>query len=92
MWRHMASNVLTLLIVVLVVAVGIMAWAQRQFSADGPLAEAICLQVAQGGTMSGVADDLISQDAISNATIFRLGADYSEKARNLKARSCKLPI
>ena len=87
MWRHLASNVLTLLIVGLVVAVGGLSWAKRQYSGAGPLAEAICLQVPQGGTMIGVADDLIAQRAISNATIFRLGADYSEKSARLKAGS-----
>ncbi len=87
MWRHLASNALTLLIVALVVAIGGLTWAQRQYSAKGPLTEAICLQVSPGSTMGGVADDLVSQGAISNATIFRLGADYSERASNLKAGS-----
>ena len=87
MWRHFASNALTLLVVALVVAIGGLTWAQRQYTAQGPLAEAICLQVPPGGTMNGVADDLVTQGAISNATIFRLGADYSEQASNLKAGS-----
>jgi UPF0755 protein len=87
MWRHLASNVMTLMIVGLVVAIGGLTWAKRQYSDPGPLAEAICLQVPQGGTMIDVADDLIAQQAISSGTIFRLGADYSKSASNLKAGS-----
>ncbi|MGI9395458.1 MAG: endolytic transglycosylase MltG [Boseongicola sp.] len=87
MWRHLASNALTLIIVALVVAISGLTWAQRQYAKEGPLVEAVCLQVPQGGTMSGVASDLLTQEAISNATLFRLGADYSDKAANLKAGS-----
>ncbi len=87
MWRNLASNALTLIIVGLFVAIGGLTWAKRQYSGPGPLAEAICLQVPQGGTMSGVAEKLLAENAITNATIFRLGADYSEKASDLKAGS-----
>ncbi len=87
MWRNIASNALTLIIAGLVVAIGGLAWAQRQYSGAGPLVEAMCLQVPQGGTMNGVADDLTAKGAVSNGTIFRLGADYSKKAANLKAGS-----
>ncbi|MGI9388588.1 MAG: endolytic transglycosylase MltG [Boseongicola sp.] len=87
MWRHLASNALTLIIVALFVAIGGLTWAQSQYAKEGPLVEAICLQVPQGGTINGVASDLLSQEAISNATLFRLGADYSNQAANLKAGS-----
>jgi UPF0755 protein len=87
MWRNLASNVLTLMIVALVAAAGVVGWAQREYKAAGPLAEAICLQVPSGSSMSRVADNLAEQGAISNATIYRLGADYSEKSSRLKAGS-----
>ena len=87
MWRHLASNVLTLLIVALVVAFGGVLWAQREYSAGGPLEAAICLQVQPGSNMRRVADNLASEGAITNPTIFRLGADYSDKASRLKAGS-----
>ena len=44
MWRHIASNALSLFVVILIVAGGMVAWAQSQYRADGPLSEAICLQ------------------------------------------------
>ncbi len=87
MWRNLASNVLTLMIVALVAAAGVVGWAQREYKAAGPLAEAICLQVPSGSSMSRVADNLAEQGAISNPTIYRLGADYSEKSSRLKAGS-----
>jgi UPF0755 protein len=85
MWRNLASNVLTLLIVALVAVAVAIGWAKSQYEAEGPLEEAFCLQVPRGGSMSRVADELAERGAISSATIYRLGADYSDKASELKA-------
>ena len=87
MWRNLASNLLTVLIVGLIGLVVLIGWGQRQYVAEGPLAEAICLQVPRGGSMSRVADDLVAQGAVTNATIYRLGAQYSGRAPQLKAGS-----
>ena len=85
MWRNIASNFLTLMIVALVVGLGGLAWAQREYSADGPLEAAICLRVAPGSNMTRVAAQLEEQGAISNGMIYRLGAEYSDKSGQLKA-------
>ena len=87
MWRNLASNMLSLLIVGLVLLAGIIAWGQRQYTVEGPLEEAICLQVPSGSLMTSVADDLAAQGAVSSATIYRLGSDYSNKSQDLKAGS-----
>ena len=87
MWRNFASNMFTIVILLLAAGAGVIFWGQRQYTEQGPLAEAICLQVAPGSTMSRVAGDLVDQGAISNATIYRLGADYSERSGLLKAGS-----
>ena len=71
MWRHIASNAMTLFIVILVVAGGVVAWAKNQYSAPGPLAEAICLRVEPGSNMARVSDILAAQDALSYPYIFR---------------------
>ena len=84
MWRHLASNALTLLIVGMVVAIGALTWAQRQYSATGPLAEAICLKVPRGANMHVVADLLVAQKAIDSPWLIRVGADYSGKATQIK--------
>ena len=87
MWRNLASNLLTVLIVALVAVAALIGWGQRQYVAEGPLTEPICLQVPRGGSMARVAEDLAAQGAITNATIYRLGASYSGKSPALKAGS-----
>ncbi len=87
MWRNLASNMMTILIVALVALVGLIGWGQSQYVAQGPLEESICLQVPRGGSMARVAEDLEAQGAITNATIYRLGADYAGLSPDLKAGS-----
>lgn len=87
MWRNIASNFLTIAVVILVVAAGAVAWGQRQYSAPGPLAEAICLKVERGATFRGVAADLAARGAIRSEYIFRVGADYEDRSAALKAGS-----
>ncbi|SFI65870.1 endolytic transglycosylase MltG [Celeribacter neptunius] len=85
MWRSIASNALTLLIVALVALAGVIAWGKSQYTAEGPLDQAICLRVPSGSNMRRVSEDLAGQHAISNPSIFRIGADYSDKSQQLKA-------
>ncbi|MEL7176974.1 MAG: endolytic transglycosylase MltG [Pseudomonadota bacterium] len=87
MWRHIASNVLTLFVVVLFLAGGVIAWGANQYTAEGPLTDAICLRVESGSNMSRVSRDLEEQGAISSGMIFRLGSDYADKTSQLKAGS-----
>lgn len=87
MWRALASNMLTLLIVGLFLLAGVVLWGQRQYVAEGPLEDPICLRVEPGSTISRVSRKLEEQGAVSHSSIFRMGADYSEKAHLLKAGS-----
>ena len=87
MARALASNALTLLIPLLLAFAGILAWGQAQYRGPGPLAQAICVEVAPGSTMSQVSRQLAEQGAISNPMLFRLGADYTERSGLLKAGS-----
>ncbi|MFN6952687.1 MAG: endolytic transglycosylase MltG [Albidovulum sp.] len=87
MWRNIASNFLTVAVVILVAAAGAVAWGQRQYAGPGPLAEAICFKVERGATFRGVAADLAERGAIGSAYIFRVGADYEKKSGSLKAGS-----
>ena len=91
MWRHIASNFLTVFIVVMAADGVLVAWGQTQYSGAGPLAQAICLRVESGSNMNRVSEDLEGQGAISSASIFRIGADYAEKASQLKAGSFLVP-
>ena len=87
MARALASNALTLLVPILLALVAVLYWGQSQFRDPGPLAEAICLEVPRGASMASVSERLLDQGAISNAAIFRLGADYTERSDDLKAGS-----
>lgn len=87
MWRALASNALTVFVVLLIGAALGLSWTQEQYRGAGPLAEAICLRVAPGSLMNRVSQDLEEQGAIYSGAIFRLGSDYSEKSGQLKAGS-----
>ncbi len=91
MWRAIASNALTFLIVAIFLLGGVIVWGQNKYKADGPLAEAICLRVPGGSSMSKVSRDLEERGAISSGALFRVGADYTEKSGKLKAGSFLVP-
>ncbi|MEI4486604.1 endolytic transglycosylase MltG [Frigidibacter sp. MR17.14] len=91
MWRAIASNFLTLAIVILVAVGGVIAWGQRQYVDAGPLANPVCLRVEPGSSMGRVSDNLEAQGAISSGYIFRVGADYEKKSGQLKAGSFLVP-
>jgi len=91
MWRNIASNALSLFVVILVVAGGVIAWGKRQYEVAGPLDAAICLKVESGSNFSRVSDDLAEQGAVSSAAILRMGAEYSDKSSRLKAGSFLVP-
>ncbi len=87
MWRHIASNALTLFIVLLFLVGGAIAWGANQYRASGPLAQAICLRVEPGSNMRRVGDELAGQGAVQSPVMFRIGADYADKSQQLKAGS-----
>ena len=91
MWRSLASNMLTFMVVGLFLLGGVILWGQGQYKAEGPLAEAICLRVERGSNMSKISRKLAAEGAVSSAAIFRMGADYTDKARALKAGSFLVP-
>lgn len=91
MWRHIASNGLTFLIVALFLLAGLVAWGSREYSAAGPLETAICLEVPSGGTMKRLSADLVEKGAISSPFIFEVGADYTDKSGSLKLGRFRVP-
>lgn len=91
MWRSVASNFLTIAIVLLAGVAGVIAWGKAQYAGPGPLAEAICLKVPAGSTFRTVADDLAGRGAITSAYVLKVGAEYEGKAGDLKAGSFLVP-
>ncbi len=91
MWKHIAANALTFLIVGLFLFGGVIVWGTNEYKAEGPLEQAICVQVRPGSNMRIVSNDLAEQGAVSSPAIFRMGVDYSDKASLLKAGSFLVP-
>ncbi|MCB5410004.1 endolytic transglycosylase MltG [Pseudogemmobacter faecipullorum] len=91
MWKSVASNALTLFIVLLAAAAGLVAWGRSEFNGPGPLTEAVCIQVERGASVASVSRNLEARGAVSDARIFRIGADYAGKARDLKFGSYMIP-
>ncbi len=91
MWKAVASNALTVLIVLLV-AVGVaIGWGQSQFKASGPLAQAKFFEVPRGASLRDVSQKLESQGVVSSAMIFRLGVEYTDRAQDLKFGNYEIP-
>lgn len=79
MWRNIASNALTLIVVLLFLLSGLVVLSKSKYRSAGPLDRAICLQVEPGSSMSKVVDRLDAQGALSNKSLFRIGTDYTDK-------------
>jgi UPF0755 protein len=91
MWKNIASNALTLSIVGLIFAIGLISWGQQKFNGAGPHGETIFFEVPRGATLTRVSNALEEAGAISNARIFRIGAQYTGKAEDLKFNNYELP-
>ncbi|MEM8553451.1 MAG: branched-chain alpha-keto acid dehydrogenase subunit E2, partial [Pseudomonadota bacterium] len=91
MWKSLASNFLTLLIVILVISGGVIYWGQRTWVTPGPLAETICVSVPRGANMTGISEQLAERGAITDARLFRVGSDYTERSQRLKAGNFLVP-
>jgi len=91
MWRNIASNALTIIVVALFLLAGGMTLLKSQYYKPGPLTQAICLKVEPGSSMSKVAVNLREQGAVRSKELFNIGADYTDKSARLKAGSFLIP-
>ncbi len=91
MWRHIASNALTMLIVGVFLLGGVIIWGQSAYQAEGPLEERICLRVERGSNVSRVSRSLEEDGAISSGLLMRVGMDYAGQTSQLKAGSYLVP-
>jgi len=91
MWRHIASNALTMLIVAIFLLGGLILWGQTEYSAEGPLEEQICLRVERGSNVNRVSKTLEDQGAITSGMLLRVGMDYADLTGDLKACSYLVP-
>ena len=91
MWRNIASNAMTLIVVVLFLIGGVMTLLKAQYYKPGPLTEAICLKVEPGSSTPKVAVTLRDKGAVRSKELFNIGADYTDKSARLKAGSFLIP-
>ena len=91
MWRHIASNFLTILILGMFLLVGIVGLGVQQYRTPGPLAEAVCVTVPRGGSIKRLASDLADKGVIESALVFELGSDYTGKSDELKFGQYRIP-
>ena len=84
MWRSLASNALTLFIVVLVLMSGLLTMGRKMYQDPGPLAQSVCFKVERGATLSAVSQGLAQSGAIRDARVFRIGANYAGQGDKLK--------
>ncbi len=84
MWKGIASNGLTVLIVLLAVAAIGVGWARQAYTGPGPLAEAVCFRVERGANLTEVSEALADQGVVASAPLFRIGADYQDRSGDLR--------
>ena len=91
MWKHIAANGFSFLIVLAIVVAGVIGWGQRQWVADGPLSQGIFFEVPRGATLNAVSEDLAEAGAIGSAMLFRLGTEYADRAGDLRFGNYEIP-
>jgi UPF0755 protein len=91
MIRHIVANALTLFVVGLIALAVVISSGKSRYVGEGPLEQAICFRVAPGSNLRVVSRSLAEQGAISSEQIFRIGAQYSERADQLRFGSYLIP-
>ena len=89
--RHLAANVLSILIVLIVVLAGVVAYGKHEFSSEGPLGVPTIFMVEKGASMRGVSEKLEAEGVIDSALLFRLGARYTGQDRGLRFGEYEVP-
>ena len=91
MWRSAASNIISLLVVLMLLAGGIGLTAKSFYISAGPLETAICIRIPGGSSFRTVSEELETKGALQSAWFFRVGVRYQEKDTKLKAGSFLIP-
>lgn len=91
MWKHIAANGISFLIVALIAAAAALGWGQRQWTGEGPLTQAAFFEVEQGDTLSRVSERLEAAGAIRSATVFRVGVRAADRAGDLRFGNYEIP-
>lgn len=91
MWKHIAANGISFLIIALIAAAAALGWGQRQWSTDGPLAQAAFFEVEQGDSLRRVSERLEAAGAIRSAAVFRVGVRAADRSGDLRFGNYEIP-
>ena len=91
MWRAIASNALTFLILLFLCVGAVVTWGKGKYTAAGPLSEPICLRIERGSNFRALSVQLAEQNIISYPSLFRMGAEYTDRSQDLKFGHFLLP-
>ncbi|MBK0397693.1 endolytic transglycosylase MltG [Limibaculum sp. M0105] len=89
--RHLAANVLSILIVLGIVLVGAVFYAQHAYRAPGPLEADQIFVVERGMSLRRASEQLEAEGIITDDRLFRLGARYSGQAEALRFGEYMVP-
>ena len=91
MWKHIAANGISMLIVALIAAAGALGWGQAQWNGQGPLQTAAFFEVEQGDTLGEVSERLEDAGAIGSAMVFRIGTRALDRSGDLRFGNYEIP-
>ena len=92
MWRSAASNLISLLVVLMLLFGGLGLTAKSFYTSAGPLETPICVRIPSGSSFRTISEDLEKKGALHSAWFFRVGVRYQEKETKLKAGSFLIPV
>jgi UPF0755 protein len=85
------NGLLTLLVIGLLVAGGLVVYGASQFYGDGPLSEEATFRVESGSGLASIATRLEEQGLITNQYVFQAGGRLTERQGALKAGDFRIP-
>ena len=88
--RHVASTLLTLLVVLGIAVVGGVLYGKGLFTAPGPTTGEVIFSVEEGARMDRTAERLEEAGIITSAAVFRMGARYLGLQDQLKAAEYRI--
>ena len=91
MIRHIASNAITLLILAMTMAGGVIAWGASQMDRPGSFGQDTGFEVKAGDRLKTVSERLAEEGLISSGVIFRIAARSSGDDKKLKFGEYEIP-
>lgn len=89
--RHLAANVLTIMVVLGIALVGTLLYVRALYEAPGPATEERVVVIPSGTGLHGIAEILEDEGVIAYPMIFRLGVRYRGVAAEMKAGEYAIP-